>query len=318
MSEYCLQLKNITKVFGSLKAVNDVSVELVPGKVYGLVGPNGAGKSTLMGLIMGSLNPSSGEGNVYGYPLGSVESLRLLGYSPEFTSFYSDMTVVEYLYYMATLAGLSNKEAMDKTRYLIEKFNLTESTDRKVAKFSTGMKKKVSLAQAMIHDPKILLLDEPTANLDPTSRQEILDTVRTMVNEENLTVVISSHVLTELETVIDHLLMLDHGQLIIDAPIEEAQERFKQGVLLVDCSDNELLMQQLANYDCQMENDHLTIRTSEMVTLKKEIVQFVVSNDLTLNMLNEEKISLDNLYKQVMEGEKQHESSDQTNITRNS
>ena len=178
MTEYCIELKHLTKKFGNFTAVDDLSVRLEPGKIYGMVGPNGAGKSTTMGMIMGSLFPTSGYGTVYGKPLASTGALRLLGYSPEFTSFYSDMSCAEYLHYMGCLAGMSSRESMARTVELIRQFNLTDHADRRVAKFSTGMKKKVSLAQAMIHHPKVLLLDEPTANLDPTSRQDILDAVR--------------------------------------------------------------------------------------------------------------------------------------------
>ncbi|MBE6104407.1 MAG: ABC transporter ATP-binding protein, partial [Erysipelotrichaceae bacterium] len=192
MSKYCIELKNVTKKFGKFTAVDDVSIRLEPGKVYGFVGPNGAGKSTTMAIIMGALFPTKGTGRVFDHPLATPGALKELGYSPEFTSFYSDMSCVEYLYYMATLAGLSSDEAIKRTNELLDQFDLKQHANRKVAKFSTGMKKKVSLAQSMIHRPKVLLLDEPTANLDPTSRQEILDTVRKMVEEEHLTVLISS------------------------------------------------------------------------------------------------------------------------------
>lgn len=305
MSEYCIELHHLTKKFGNFTAVDDLSVRMAPGKIYGMVGPNGAGKSTTMGMIMGSLFPTSGSGTVYSKPLASTAALKLLGYSPEFTSFYSDMTCAEYLYYMGQLGGLKSKDAMQRTHELIEQFELQEHASRKVAKFSTGMKKKVSLAQAMIHRPKILLLDEPTANLDPTSRQEILDTVRKMVDQEDMTVMISSHVLTELETVIHHVLMIDHGKLILDAPIHEAQEKFKQGILLVDTDDNLRLLQELQpNWNCGLEDGVIKITTADMPQLKKEIVHRVYNEDLALNMMKEEVISLDTLYRQMMEGEK--------------
>ena len=304
MSEYCIELEHLTKKFGRFTAVNDISLKLEPGKVYGIVGPNGAGKSTTMAMIMGSLFPSSGKGKVFGHPLASTGALKLLGYSPEFTSFYTDMKCSEYLWYMGCLSGLSSKESAARVNELLDQFELRAHKDRKVAKFSTGMKKKVSLAQAMIHRPKVLLLDEPTANLDPTSRQEILDTVRKMVGEEHLTVLISSHVLTELETVISHVLMIDHGRLILNSPIHEAQEMFRQGVLWVDTTDNEKLAAALPGYSREITPEGVRFTTKEMDSLKKDVVSFVYSNGLTLNRLSEEVLSLDSLYKQMMEGEK--------------
>lgn len=303
MSDYCIVLDHITKKFGSFTAVDDISLHLEAGKIYGIVGPNGAGKSTTMALIMGSLFPTNGRGTVYDHPLASREALQNLGYSPEFTSFYTDMSCQEYLYYMGCLSGLKPKEAVKRTEELLEQFELKDHALRRVSKFSTGMKKKVSLAQAMIHDPKILLLDEPTANLDPTSRQEILETVRNMVYQKNLTVIISSHVLTELETVINHVLMIDHGKIILDAPISEAQEMFRQGIVIVDTSDNERLCQCLPEYNFDKVEEGLRIRTADADLLKKKIVEAVYKEDILLKTLREEKISLDSLYKQVMEGE---------------
>lgn len=305
MSEYCIELNEVTKKFGNFTAVDKVSLKLEPGKIYGFVGPNGAGKSTTMAMIMGSLFPTSGSGKVFDHPLASTAALKDLGYSPEFTSFYADMTCVEYLYYMGCLGGLSDKESMKRTYELLERFNLTDHAFRKVAKFSTGMKKKVSLAQAMIHNPKILLLDEPTANLDPTSRQDILDTVRSMVEDEHMTVMISSHVLTELETVISHVIMIEHGKIILDAPIHEAQEMFKQGILLVDTSDNERLLNEMKDhYDVHLNEENiLHFSSREMKELKKEIVHRVYNEDLELNMMKEEVLSLDSLYRQIMKKE---------------
>ena len=314
MSEYCIELNNITKKFGKFTAVQDVNIRLEPGKVYGFVGPNGAGKSTTMAIITGALFPTSGSGKVFNHPLATPGALQELGYSPEFTSFYADMSCVEYLYYMATLAGLSSDEAIKRTNELLDQFDLKQHANRRVAKFSTGMKKKVSLAQAMIHRPKVLLLDEPTANLDPTSRQEILDTVRKMVEEEHLTVFISSHVLTELETIINHVIMIDHGRIILDAPIHEAQEMFKQGILLVDTSNNDLVLERLGGkYDNRIEEGSIRFSTVEIEQLKKDIVSIVFNENLTLNMLKEEVLSLDSLYKQIMEGENKNEGNIQKN-----
>ena len=314
MSEYCIELEHLTKKFGKFTAVDDVNIKLVPGKVYGFVGPNGAGKSTTMAMITGSLFPTSGSGKVYGHPLASTEALKLIGYSPEFTSFYSDMSCAEYLCYMGTLSGLTTAEAIKRTHELLVQFDLLDHASRKVAKFSTGMKKKVSLAQAMIHRPKILLLDEPTANLDPTSRQEILDTVRKMVEEENLTVLISSHVLTELETIISHVIMIEHGRIILDDPIHVAQEKFKQGILWVDTSDNQAIYDLFASrYNTRQEEDMVRIMTKDMQQVKNEIVRYVYENNLELRKLNEEVISLDTLYRQIMEGENTNESNIQKN-----
>lgn len=303
MSNYVLEMDHVTKKFGKFTAVSDASIKLEPGKVYGLIGPNGAGKSTLMSMIMGLLFPTEGEGNIKGNKPGSKEALKLLGYSPEFTSFYTDMSALEYLCYMGTLSGLTFEQAKTRSLELIEQFELTESMNKKVAKFSTGMKKKVSLAQAMIHKPEILLLDEPTANLDPTARYEILETVRELVKNENMTVLISSHVLTELQTIVSDVIMLEKGKVILASSLEEAQAMFNKGVIVVDCEDNNRLYEYLKEKaEVQITDDGLRISSDEPDTIKKEIVKFVYENDMMLNGMNQEKITLDSLYQKVLAG----------------
>ena len=206
--EKLIRVEHINKYFGSFKAIDDISFELDGGKIYGIIGPNGAGKSTTMSILMGLVFPSSGSGIIKGYPLGSNDAKKLMGYSPEFPNFYSDMSCLEYLVYMAQLSGFNYDDAIKKSLILLEEFGLSNHKFKKVADFSTGMKKKVGLIQALIHDPEVLLLDEPTANLDPSSRSEIIHSLKKLVSQRKMTVLISSHVLTELETIIDHVILI--------------------------------------------------------------------------------------------------------------
>ena len=186
--EKIIKVEQMNKFFGSFKAIDDLSFELEGGKIYGIIGPNGAGKST---------------------------AKKLMGYSPEFPNFYSDMSCLEYLVYMGQLSNLDFDTAVKRALELLDEFGLLEHKLKKVAKFSTGMKKKVGLIQAMLHDPEVLLLDEPTANLDPTSRSEIIQTLKKLVSQRKMTVLISSHVLSELEMIIDHVVMINKGNVVL-------------------------------------------------------------------------------------------------------
>ncbi|MBR0137691.1 MAG: ABC transporter ATP-binding protein [Erysipelotrichaceae bacterium] len=305
----CVEIKGLTKKFGKFTAVNNVSFSLETGKVYGLIGPNGAGKSTLMSMIMGLLFPTEGTGNVKGHELGSRAALQILGYSPEFTSFYSDMSALEYLWYMGTLSGLSDQQAKERSLELIEQFELKDDMNKKVSKFSTGMKKKISLAQAMIHNPEILLLDEPTANLDPTARFEILETIRKLVKSQQMTVLISSHVLTELQTIITDVIMLEKGKLILATSIEEAQKMFNKGILMVDTDNNAQLFENLKDrYSVEITDGILKFSADGLNEIRKDIVKEVYENGWMLNSMSEEKITLESLYKQVMEGDGNNDS----------
>ena len=240
--EKIIEANHINKKFGKFKALNDINLALEKGKIYGIIGPNGAGKSTTLSTIMGLVLPSSGHGSIKGHYFGSVEAKAIIGYVPEFPSFYSDMSCLEYLVYMGQLANLSYDESLTSSLKWIREFDLQEHMLKKVTKFSTGMKKKVGLIQALLANPEILLLDEPTANLDPTSRYEIILTLKKLVKQKEMTILISSHVLTELETIIDHVIMINKGSVIINQPLDIVLNQFNLKHVLVSCSNNEALI----------------------------------------------------------------------------
>lgn len=304
--EKLIKIEHINKYFGSFKAIDDMSFELEGGKIYGIIGPNGAGKSTTMSILIGLIFPSSGSGTIKGYPLGSNKAKSLMGYSPEFPNFYSDMSCLEYLVYMAQLSGLEYNIALKKALILLEEFGLSNHKLKKVSDFSTGMKKKVGLIQALIHDPEVLLLDEPTANLDPSSRSEIICSLKKLVRQRKMTVLISSHVLSELETIIDHVILINQGRVILNQPITDLQEEFNQEKLLVACKENKLLNKFLDNkqYQYSFENNIFIIKTKDKISCKRDIVEFIYQNNLELNLFKEETITLEKLYQQVVEGKK--------------
>lgn len=304
--EKLIKIEHINKYFGSFKAIDDMSLELEGGKIYGIIGPNGAGKSTTMSILIGLIFPSNGSGTIKGYPLGSNKAKSLMGYSPEFPNFYSDMSCLEYLVYMAQLSGLDYNNALKKALVLLEEFGLSSHKFKKVSDFSTGMKKKVGLIQSLIHDPEVLLLDEPTANLDPSSRSEIICSLKKLVRQRKMTVLISSHVLSELETIVDHVILINHGHVILNQPINVLQEEFNQEKLLVACKENKLLKNFLDNkqYQYSFENNIFIIKTKDKISCKRDIVEFIYQNNLELNLFKEETITLEKLYQQVVEGKK--------------
>ena len=210
-----LEIKNISKTYkkGTVKALDDFSVTLTPG-VYGLLGPNGAGKSTLMNIITDNLNADSGEVLYDGENIKKLgkDYRSVLGYMPQQQGLYDDFTLNRFLWYMAALKGLKKKEAKEKIISLLETVNLTESAHKKLGGFSGGMKQRALIAQALLNNPKILILDEPTAGLDPKERIRI----RNFISEiaEDKIVLISTHVVSDIEFIAKEIILLKEGKLI--------------------------------------------------------------------------------------------------------
>ena len=221
-----LALNCISKTYkkGSVKALDNFSVTLTPG-VYGLLGPNGAGKSTLMNIITDNLNADGGE-VVYGgeniKKLGK-DYRAVLGYMPQQQGLYDDFTLNRFLWYMAALKGLKKKEAKEKITQLLETVNLTDAAHKKLGSFSGGMKQRALIAQALLNNPEILILDEPTAGLDPKERIRI----RNFISEiaEDKIVLISTHVVSDIEFIAKEIILLKKGQLIShDSPNKLTKE----------------------------------------------------------------------------------------------
>lgn len=208
-----IELKNVSRWYGLVIGVNDVTATIGPG-ITALLGQNGAGKSTLIKLIMGMLRPTTGTVSVFGQqPFANSEVYRRMGYCPEIDQFYEHMTGRAFVRHMARLQGFGVQEAASRTDRIIEFVGMAERCDRKIAGYSKGMRQRIKLAQAMLHDPDFILLDEPLNGLDPVGRREFMDVLARLA-EQGRGILVSSHILFEVETLTRNLLLLHRGRLL--------------------------------------------------------------------------------------------------------
>ena len=222
----------VTKFYGPVIGVNDVSCRIGPG-ITGLLGANGAGKSTLIKLASGQLRPSLGEVRIGPHSAWSTAAKREFGYSPDINNFYEEMTGREFVYAMTRLYGYRRAEARERTERALAEVGMTSRAERRMAGCSHGMRQRIKLAQALVHDPPILLLDEPLSGIDPGGRREINDLLARLA-EQGKTILVSSHILLEIEHLADTVVMISRGRIMASGTLAEIRELLDDQPLTVE------------------------------------------------------------------------------------
>lgn len=220
-----LTIESLSKHFGALTAVDDLSFEVAPGEVLGFLGPNGAGKSTTMKMITGFLTPSAGRVTVNGFDVGTepVAAKREIGYLPEGAPAYGDMTVRAFLRFIAKARGLDAAAIEPRIDEVVRLIALEAVIDQAIETLSKGYKRRVGLAQAILHDPKILILDEPTDGLDPNQKHEVRKLIQSMAKDK--TIVVSTHILEEVSAVCSRAMIIAQGRVVFDGTPDELAAR---------------------------------------------------------------------------------------------
>lgn len=209
-----IEIKNITKIYDGQRALDDVSFSVSDGEIVGLLGPNGAGKSTLMKILTCFIPPTEGEAYVCGHSIydDTLEVRRQIGYLPEHNPLYLDMYVREFLRFSAGIYGVKNLD--DRVEEVIQLVGLTPESNKRIAQLSKGYRQRVGLAQALMHDPKVLILDEPTTGLDPNQLEEIRAVIRNVGKDK--VVLLSTHIMQEVEAMCTRAIIINHGRLVSD------------------------------------------------------------------------------------------------------
>ena len=214
---------HVSKWYGQVIGLNDVSVEVPPG-ITGLLGPNGAGKSTFMKLITGQLKPSKGAVKVLGEPIwGNPHLYFAIGFCPEQDAFYERMTGLEWVSALIRLNGLTDKEADDAARRALTAVDLMDAADKKIGAYSKGMRQRVKLAQAIVHDPQLLILDEPLAGMDPLARRRTIRMIRDWARAGK-SVIVSSHILHEIESMTANILLINNGRILAEGDVHQIRD----------------------------------------------------------------------------------------------
>ena len=227
MSEtLAVQVKSLVKDFkvtfrkGRVRAVNNVSFEIAPGEVYGLIGPNGSGKSTTMKALLGLVSPTEGSCSIFGRDSSKVDSRQEVGFLPENPYFYKHLTGEETIRFYGKLCGMRGKALRDRSRELLELVGLKDAHSRRLGGYSKGMLQRIGLAQALVQDPRLLILDEPTAGVDPIGSRQIRDLIFEL-KERGFTVFLCSHLLEQVQEVCDRVGIIHKGSLVREGPLEE-------------------------------------------------------------------------------------------------
>jgi ABC-2 type transport system ATP-binding protein len=296
-----LKISNLTKIYGQQHAVNAISFEVAKGEIVGFLGPNGAGKSTTMKIATGYLPPTSGQVLVDGINVAEnpIGVKKITGYLPEHNPLYLDLYVHEYLQFIGNLYGLSGKTLKHRVAEMIELCGLTSEQNKKIESLSKGYRQRVGLAQALVHNPSVLILDEPTTGLDPNQILEIRKLIKDMSRDK--TVIFSTHIMQEVQALCDRVVVINKGEIVADDRLENlvAKQSEHRSVIVEfeqDVSAEE--MQLIAGVESveQLDGHRYRIVSLSSVDLRPEIFRFAADKNLSLVGLKQEESSLENIF----------------------
>jgi gliding motility-associated transport system ATP-binding protein len=293
-------VKNLTKIYAGQKAVDAISFEINKNEIVGFLGPNGAGKSTTMKIATSYLAPTSGSVLISNLNVeeNPIEVKKTIGYLPEHNPLYLDMYVHEYLHFSGRFYGLTKKYLKTRTAEVIDLCQLGAEQNKQIGQLSKGYRQRVGLAQVLLHDPSILILDEPTTGLDPNQIQEVRELIKSV--SEGKTVLFSTHIMQEVEAVCDRAIVIDKGQIVADGSIIELQKNTSQQVIEVEFSSKvtDVLLQSF-NSVVKVKNMgsnrfQLTFTTPE--DIRPEFMSFVTENCLNLIGITQIQCSMEDVF----------------------
>ncbi len=223
MTQSVIEANRLTKLYNGITAVNNLNLKIEEGEIFGFLGPNGAGKTTTILMLLGLTEPTSGEARICGFDTTEqpLYIKRVTGYMPENVGFYEDLTATENLQFVTKLNGISNKDSKEKISETLQMVGLGEDIDKKVGAFSKGMKQRLGIADVLVKDPKLVILDEPTSGIDPKGTAHILELIVAMAKERHISVLITSHLLHQIQQICDRVGIIVKGNLVASGTVDE-------------------------------------------------------------------------------------------------
>jgi len=298
-----IEIQHITKQYGEQLALNDVNLSIDKG-IVGLLGPNGAGKSTLMKIITCFIPPTSGTVKVNGYDVMDhpIEVKRIVGYLPEHNPLYLDMYVKEYLSFVAGIHHITGQEAHKKIEQMVEETGLGLEAHKKIGALSKGYRQRVGLAQAMMHDPQVLILDEPTSGLDPNQLIEIRNLILNLGREK--TVLLSTHIMQEVEAICGRAIIINKGVVVADDRVENLKQVDKaKNVIIVEfeqeVSQDRLLSIPLVVKVQRVRDNHWILEPEGDIDIRGNLMKWSVDNGVIIKTLQKEDISIEEAFQRL-------------------
>ncbi len=298
-----IEIKNLTKKFGDKVVLNGINFDVAEGVVFGYLGPNGAGKTTTMRIILGLLNPTSGEALVMGRNLAEDDEARgRIGVVLENDGLYEDQTAYDNLDYYAQLYDVSKRK--ERIEELLKFVGLYDLRYEKVGAFSKGMKRKLAIARALVHDPEILFLDEPSAGLDPEAQRMVRELIVNLSKESGKTIFLNSHNLDEVQRICDRTAILHRGKIVVCDTVENLREKFSKPVVLITASDKrnterafEILSSLDFVYDCEKEGRTIKLTLREE---RQSLVKILTEKGIEIEEIRKERRSLEDIYLEIV------------------
>ena len=309
-----IEVKNITKKYGNVTAVDNINFKIEEGEIIGLLGPNGAGKSTTMNMITGYIEPTEGEILVNGYDISKKpkKAKAQIGYMPEGVPLYSDLTVKEFVTYMAELKKVNRKERKEKVEKIIEQTGLKDVENKLTRNLSRGYKQRVSMAGALVGEPKILILDEPTVGLDPKQITEIRELIKELGKTH--TIILSSHILSEVSQICNKVIIINKGKIVaIDTPENLEKKVTENNSIYVTVEDTDNKMDKITEKIAEIkeiklikENEDATkqyvLESDKDVDLRKIIFNEFAKENITIFEMKKADTTLEDAFMKLIEG----------------